>query len=182
MNRRTYYAMQHRRERFQRRQHVLPLIDNTKVFARVPSLTFRWNLQGLGGRLKGMKHPMASALVIMAMVATGCGAEMLVEGPATTLPPASGAVVVGWDESVTVQQGDVVRVPWSSLDVTVLEVNDSRARQLLTTVLRACGRATLSPPCGLRATVVPRSSGSSKGSWMKGSRSMARVRPPRLIW
>jgi hypothetical protein len=33
---------------------------------------------------------------------------------------------VGWDESVTVQQGDVVRVPWSSLDVVVLEVNDSR--------------------------------------------------------
>jgi hypothetical protein len=44
----------------------------------------------------------------------------------TTVPPSSGGIVVGWDESATVRAGDVVRVPWSRLEVTVLEINDSR--------------------------------------------------------
>lgn len=68
-----------------------------------------------------------TALVwVMVVLATGCAAESVAPGPTSTVPPPSGAIDVGWDESLTVRAGDVVRVPWSSLDVTVLDINDSR--------------------------------------------------------
>ena len=85
-----------------------------------------WNSLGWGVRLSGMKHAVALVMVVMAMFGSGCGAEVLAEGPTTTLPPASGGNVAVWDESLTVRAGDVVRVPWSSLEVTVVEINDSR--------------------------------------------------------
>lgn len=76
---------------------------------------------------------MVGMLTVVLLLA-GCSGDGAVQpsssgavGPgSSTIPPLGSRLVAEWDRPLSVVSGSVVRVPWSSLDVEIGAINDSR--------------------------------------------------------
>ncbi len=74
-------------------------------------------------------------VLVVVVAATACGGSPSATTTTSSTTSASSATVIdgveqvtvaAGDSTVTVRQGDVIRVPWSVLDIAILEIADSR--------------------------------------------------------